>query len=782
MKGKVKKMRFLLRNRIIIVIACATICVISNNTGAQLVVTANSLTPAQLVQNILVGTGVTVSNITFNSPTSALNIGYFSNGANTNLGLDSGIIMASGSVMNAIGPNTQTGAGNATNTGGDAQLAALIPGFTIYDAAVLEFDFIPLSDTIKFRYVFGSEEYPEYVNSSYNDVFGFFISGPNPLGGMYSNQNIALIPGTNLPVCIDNVNNVTPSYTQYYINNTGGLTIQYDGFTTVLTAWVKVFPCIPYHLKIAISDAGDHILDSGVFLEANSFSSPIVGLSTTYSSPNIDTLAVEGCNDAIVSFKLPFVTTTGYVVSYSIGGTAINGVDYVNIPDSVSVPVGSDSTGLVISPFLDSLIEGTENIILIVQTSPCGHDTLEIFIKDNSPVTCMVSPDTMICGGFATLSVADSGGIQPYSYSWSNGDTLQTILVSPTIPTKYYVTVTDKCGSVAIDSVDVTIGGGDFADAGSDTTICEGATVILTASVGNHYYWNTGDTTQSISVSPITHTTYSVTITKDCDDEDTVKVFVNPLPNITASVSDTVICPGDSTMLDASGADTYLWSANPGDASLVGQQAYNNPLVSPYSTTTYKVIGTDTNLCSNTDSVSVTIYPLPTASFIARPNPVSEFNPEVTFNDNSSGNPVKWLWDLGDGTSENIPSFRHIYGDTGIFVVSLYVTNVYGCDDSTSKEIWVRPDFTLWVPNAFTPNSDDINDEFKVIGVAIKKFEMRIFDRWNHVVFESTNIDEAWDGTYLGRKVPVGNYAIHILYTDSYGLRHNKYCQVTVIR
>jgi len=135
----------------------------------------------------------------------------------------------------------------------------------------LEFDFIPSSDSVEFRYVFASEEYPEFVNASFNDVFGFFISGQNPTGGAYSNLNIARIPGTNLPISIDNVNST--SHSQFYINNSGNSRIVFDGMTFVLTAKALVVPCQTYHIKIAIGDVMDGIYDSGVFLEASSFTS-----------------------------------------------------------------------------------------------------------------------------------------------------------------------------------------------------------------------------------------------------------------------------------------------------------------------------------------------------------------------------------------------------------------------------------------------------------------------------------------------------------------------------
>ena len=142
---------------------------------------------------------------------------------------------------------------------------------TTFDASVFTFTFVPETDQVTFTYVFASEEYPEYVCSAFNDVFGFYVTGP----GYAANTNIAIIPGSTLPVAIDNVNNglgCPINYPAYYVDNTGGTSVQYDGFTVPLTACVNTVPCEAYTITIAIADAGDGILDSAVFLAAESFS------------------------------------------------------------------------------------------------------------------------------------------------------------------------------------------------------------------------------------------------------------------------------------------------------------------------------------------------------------------------------------------------------------------------------------------------------------------------------------------------------------------------------
>lgn len=823
---------------------------------AQLTVNT-AQTPTQLVQNVLVGSGVTVTNVTFAG--AAGSIGHFTTGGSpTNLGLSSGIIMSTGLVNGspAIGSPVSGFVSNSNGTGSDPNLATLIPGFTINDACVLQFDFMPLSDTIRFRYVFGSEEYNEWVGSSFNDVFGFFVSGPNPMGGNYSNKNIALLPGSAMPVAIDNVNSGMNS--MYYVNNEalGGSTIVYDGFTVVLTAWCLVVPCVQYHIKLAIGDAGDSSYDSAVFLEENSFSTNAVSITTYYSTPQAGTDAVEGCNDAIISFKLPNPAPSPFLVSYSIGGTATNGTDYTNIPNSVTIPAGQDSVNLVIHPVLDGLAEGTETVELTVQTSVCGGTALvSINILDNIQMAITASADTTICGGSANIWALATGGIQPYTYQWSNGaGSTANVTVSPTSTTTYIVTASDLCGTTVTENVTIFSGQGN-ADAGPDQTICEGEWATLSCVGGTSWLWSNGATTASITVNPNSTTDYSVTAYGTCNAVDTVTVFVNPLPVVTATSSANSIYLGGSVTLSVNGAATYQWSSNPTDPSLSIQSTSQQPTVNPQTTTTYNVVGWDANGCSgsatvtvvvipvfpevdfsgsplsgcepllvqfldNSDKVSpdatyfwefgngntstevnpmayypyagtydvtltitnpggfgasmtasgmIEVYPTPIAIFAVTPNrEVTEFENTLGFFDQSVGNPSLWHWDFGDGDTSDLSQVYHQYTDTGTYDVTFTVTTIHGCVDTAHTTVSVRPETYLFIPSAFTPNNNGINDHFFIQGNGILEgsFTMRIFNRWGEQVFFSTDISETWDGTYKGKKVPGDNYIYLIDYLD----------------
>ena len=245
---------------------------------AQLIVTSadsiSQCTPEWLVRNVLLDGNVSISNVKFNGSTDVIDcnsIGIFRTGPTpTNLGMEEGLVLATGGVSVCVGPNDETEAAVADSCPNyyDETIHQLA-GVDIFDVAVLEFDFVPMSTEVEFSYVFGSEEYPEYVDGTYNDVFGFFVSGLNPDGGAYANTNMALIPGTTEVVSINTVNDHHNQ--QYYVDNAGGSTIQFDGFTVVLTVSFKVVPMTQYHIKMAICDVGDYFVDSGVFIKAHSF-------------------------------------------------------------------------------------------------------------------------------------------------------------------------------------------------------------------------------------------------------------------------------------------------------------------------------------------------------------------------------------------------------------------------------------------------------------------------------------------------------------------------------
>jgi hypothetical protein len=346
--------------------------IIDNNTPNN--------SPSYLINNILLGGGVSAFNHVFQGDSSQ--IGFFS-GVNSNLGIDSGIALSSGNIFDLVGPNASGSTTTNFSLPGDPTLDAVIAPDPTNDAAVLEFDFIPTSDTISFKYVFGSEEYLEWVNS-FNDAFGFFLTGPNPAGGSYIDENLAIIPGTNIPVTIDNVNDVVNS--TYYVDNGTGFTapqntdptvIQFDGFTTPLTAFASVNCGDTYHIKLVVADAVDGAYDSGVFLEAGSFSSAEPG--GTSIQVNTTDASCNGDSSGTASISCVQGVTPPYTINWN----------------------GQNPNSLLAGSYTVNITDA--NGIVSIQS-----------YSINEPNGILQS----INYNGATLSSNASGGIPTYTYSW----------------------------------------------------------------------------------------------------------------------------------------------------------------------------------------------------------------------------------------------------------------------------------------------------------------------------------------------------------------------------
>ena len=511
------------KNLLSVILLCIATTVFSQLQVTQGTSFPSGWTADSLVRNVLLGSGVEVFNVQFNGSQGVINcnaIGSFNTGGNgTNLGIQEGIIIGSGAVNFAAGANTQSGgsASSGCSTFSDPALTAIATG-SLNDVSTLEFDFITKADTVKFNYVFASEEYPEYTCSDYNDIFGFFLSGLNPSGGMYTNYNIARIPGTDIPITINSVNDgfsgstsasgCYHAYSQYYVDNTGGTTIQYDGFTTVLTAIAPVVPCTPYHVKMCIGDVSDGAFDSGVFLEANSFSAnAIVTEFINPTNQNTPYILYEGCYGVDIVFSRPQAKSINELIPITyIGGTASNGQDYTYINNSITFPADSSSVTLHIYPSLDGEIEGEETIILAYQATPCETDTVYLTIYDVDTMAAEVSyTPPVVTDNEVTLRASVTGGHvneRGYTYRWNTGATTSEITV-PTVPTaEYYYYAVDVCDKVAFSDT-VTIGIlKEFATPSNDTTVCAFSGILLSVEGGDYQEWSTGDTSSTIFIRP----------------------------------------------------------------------------------------------------------------------------------------------------------------------------------------------------------------------------------------------------------------------------------------
>lgn len=765
-------------------------------------VTNTSQSPAGLVQNVLLGPGVTVSNISYTGAQQA--IGYFS-AAGTNLQIPEGIVMTTGTVLNngngPHGPNNSTNAGVDNFSPGYNRLSALVSGTPTFNATILEFDFIPYSDTVRFSYVFGSEEYREYVGSAFNDVFAFFISGPGIPGGV---QNIAKLPnGT--PVAINNVNDgseATGVYVPgcancayYKYNGTGSngpynasnTYIQYDGFTRPLEAVSKVQCGQTYHLVIAIADVGDPIFDSGIFLQANSLTSKVpvtVSYEMSYDAFNDPAMMAEGCVSTTVTLTRGSNNLSSpLTIPIAVTGTATPGVDFTSIPSSVTFAPGQTTVQFTFDALADGITEGIETLNLSFSIpDPCGGNstqTLHLKINDVSPVSVTVQDSDVTCPGSPVEVMAVvTGGVGPYVYSWNTGETTSSIFVSPTSTQTYTVSVTDHCllqTATASGTVSVPVYQPLTATSSPDITeICPyvPATISVTPAGGAGLYtyqWSANgqqlgtDPTQEVL--PSATTVYHVVVTDQCGntvDEEVVYTITSP-PLLLTMSPEQLICPGDSALISVTatggyGQYFYHWYVD-------GSPTTSAIWVHPGQTTTYQVSVSDECQTFSVQGQTIVKVIRPNADFIVSSHTLFEGLP-ITFQNLTTGG-VTYEWTFGDGNSSTKVHPNNTYAAAGTYIVTLIATNELGCKDTVAKPITISPEYYIYVPNAFTPDNNRVNNYFSASTVNIAKLNVVIFNRWGEKVFESDDVDFAWDGTFKGEAVQDNVYVYKIKYVTT---------------
>ena len=301
-----------------------------------------------------------------------------------------------------------------------------------------------------------------------------------------------------------------------------------------------------------------------------------------------------------------------------------------------------------------------------------------------------------------------------------------------------------------------------------NSNICPGDAATLSVSFEGYdnvhpesYLWSTGDTTATCVVNPTQSTTYSLTVSFDngCDNSDTARVFVTDLemPKITG---DDTICFGKSTTLTATHptSNQFRWSTGQNTSAIT---------VSPQVTTDYVVSATMTGDCIVTDTLTVTVLPLPVPSFMASPTEIYVENGigTVTCTNLSDGD-YHLVWNFGDVFSnvnimEDISNPSHDYTRAGYYTITLTAEDTMGCVDSTKSRVTVEVPYFFYIPNAFTPDGDGVNETFAPQGQGVDpdQYSMQIFDRQGMLVYSTRNPYEYWDGrNKYGQMCPEGVY------------------------
>lgn len=678
---------------------------------AQVNITANQ-TAASLAQR-LAGPGITISNAVLTCPSGA-------NGTfgvqSSNLGLDSGIVLSTGLVLNIN--DAEQGLTSSNNTAnGDPDLQSLSGASLTRDACILEFDMKPKGEAVQFDYVFASEEYINSVCGPYNDAFAFFISGP----GISGTVNMARVPGTAIPVTVNTINNGIPGplgslvnctgmgpgspFTAYYVDNTGGATIAYRGFTTVLTAANPVIPCETYHLKITIADAQNALYDSGVFIKAgslqsNSFTVSAQGAVATPAQPFI----ARGCTPGSFTFSRSQPKPTAQLLQLQVSGSALPGVDYAPLPATVTIPANATSVSVPVNALLPA---GGARTLKVAIVSPVSCDGLQeltdsatIQILD-PPQAAILTPDTALClGSGISLRVSGANNL---NYNWSpaagiNNPGQKEPVVNPVVTTTYTLTASlpnSGCAPVT-DAVTIeVIPAPQSVDAGAELNLCINTPLQF-----------------SPEVVP--------------DDPSFIYSWNGPLGYVSA-VKDAVI---GSPQVANSGW-YYLAVQAPGCPPVM-DSVYANIVVTP----PLPQVLSPVHYC------------------LGEQKPLEAKGIGLRWYDSEYG---------GNGSAAAPQVNSQVTGSQ-----DFYVSQSYGDCESERVRITAIVERccgdNFFIPNAFSPNGDGRNDVFELqLDINSTLLQLNIYNRWGQRVYQQVSGKRPWDGTFNGTPLPPGTYFYDVM-------------------
>lgn len=467
------------------------------------------------------------------------------------------------------------------------------------------------------------------------------------------------------------------------------------------------------------------------------------------------------------------VANTALLRAYGSGGNAptyefvwSNGITETTLPAGTPYPV-TPSTNYTYTVRLQ------DNCTVINDSS-----SIDVTLRDPLEVSVMPSDTTICHGAIATVQAIGKGGlIGNYSYYWENIGNGATQQVQPLVDSNFRVIISDGCSPWDTAVVQVKIATPLQVVVTGDTLICPDRTIAMKAypsgGVAGSYKltWSHGLGDGSVkSVVTYTEEDYVVTLTDNCSFPayDTVNVRLAPLPSVDFTMSEDTGCQPlqvvfTADYLNFGGLSNWRWEYGNGTSedkdNQFGINIYDKPGQFPA-----RLIVTSGYGCTDTsDYQTVVVRPKPVAMFKFVPETTTIVEPTTTIV-NTSTNGFTHYWDFGDGESSIYPSPTHTYGDTGHYNVIYYIESEYGCRDTAIGMHQVREIYSCYVPSGFTPNGDKINDEFFVVGTGVRALEIRIYDRWGALLYESNDPNFRWDGTNpeTGEPLPTGVYMYRI--------------------
>ncbi|WP_292246479.1 choice-of-anchor L domain-containing protein [Mesonia sp.] len=754
--------------------------------GQSITVDANTYSPQELVENILINSGciddVTVTGSVSGSFNSEKSYGYFDRDGTT-FPFDNGLVLSTGRLSNVPGPNNNLSDDDAAGWGPDQDLEQVLGITNTLNATVIEFNFTPNANTIQFRYIFASEEYQigDANTCEYSDVFGFLIK---PLGGTY--QNIAVVPGTNTPVkvttvhpeIVDGNEGCDAQNEQYFESfNNSSHPINFNGQTKPLVAQANVVAGTTYKIKLVIADDYNYRYDSAVFLEGNSFN---IGADLGEDLTGANAL----CENET------------YTLSVSDNGNSPTNYDWYQVNNSTETVLtsGASETEYEVSS------AGTYKVVLTYGPNCTAEDTIEIEYVDFTQLSDQIiyECDTNNDG----LSIFN---LNSATQSLTNNDPTLSV-------TNFFLTDAEAQANtnpiqdpdsfnntVASQTVFARI----IADAGCTTTL--GLTLETSFTNYDEVYlvncYNLLDNDISFNLTDaepaieeeIGISDFSVTYFETENDAlsnqnpllNTIQVETSELPKtIFGKISNASGCQGiievvlrgiqepeiepnyQAPFLCLENLDGVTIESgvidNPTNYTFLWENGETTPTIQADSLGTYQVditktevINGETYECTTTNSITV------------NGSEKAQFSYEIegSFDNYSVIISAEGIGDYVYSLDDQFDNYQSspIFYNVGAGEHRIYVKDLNGCGISFEKII------VLGYPKFFTPNQDGINDTWGLIGT--ERFNRRvenvyIFDRFGKLLTSISHVGQ-WDGTYHGKQMPSNEYWFLVTFKDA---------------
>ena len=571
---------------------------------------------------------------------------------------------------------------------------------------------------------------------------------------------------------------VTPTITtNYIVTSTDSLGCSISDTTTIV---VNPIPTITIHKSSSSLCIGNGLVAADTLIASGATTytwsagattatiTPSPTVTTTYTvtgtnnnCTNTDTIRITV--DSVPNVKAHLTSTFTPICtrdSIILKGTGANTYTWTSVSYTFT-PADSIINGVKFTPLqvgLDTfIVKGKDTI-----TGCINKDTITVLIKPSPNI--MVTPNSgTICPG-GSVTFAATGAI---SYTWSpttslvfSNDSVAT--ASPTVSTSYLVSGTAPNGCTSGNLATVIIPQDSIVV--NSAVICLSNSVTLNASsIAVSYTWSpatglSGTSGSSVIASPRNTAIYIVEGTDafGCTGINTATVTVDSLPIISISKTPTITCSGQPVVLTASGASTYTWST--------GIVAATNT-VSPTANTEYTVVGTDTNGCSNTATQILLVNPLPPVAINSgATSAVINLGQSITLNASGA---LTYSWTSGNTNCDSCASNTESPVTNTQYCVA--GKNINACRDSACINVVVDKVCDVFIPDAFSPNGDGQNDEFKVYGNCLTELTLEVFDRWGNQVYKGDDLSSAWDGTYQGKLMNTGTYIYQVQYTLNTG-------------